>query len=329
MASTNMPNEHKNGFSRRYFTTALSTLQSESLDVPFENICGISNNTIFLVGGNPFSILLLDKKLIPQDTLRMQFDIPMDKIVPFNVVVDTPWLYIHFNNVKSVLHGMFPGQKLTMTELKSGIFTKAIQISPGSCVINTINPRTRKQMLQKINIETGVIIKETEFITDADGLDWVSSDGSLEYQPSMGKIVYVEFLRNRFYCLDSNLNLNYYGRTIDTVSMSSATLSIEAKNDEETKMVPSEARIVVNKKCFTDERYIYIVSGLRADNESLKVFNQHATFDRYDILTGKYAGSFHISTEHIGKLKSAFAKNDTLTALFEKRIISFDLSEKQ
>lgn len=323
VASTSMPNSKKNGFLRNFISKDLQIIKTATFDNSFTKISGVSDNTIYLIGENPNAILMLNKKLDPKDTLMVNLEIPAEKMVPFSIKIDSPWLYMHINNMKSVIYGKFPGQKLTMVKLKSLIFTKSVQISPGSCIIKTINPSMKKQMLQKLNVETGELIKEVEIATSQNNSDWLSSDGMLEYHKKTGCILYVEYLKNKFYCLDSNLNLLYNANTIDTVSTNEVKLTKEISKDGKTKMVPSEARITVNESLFTDDQYIYIVSGLRSDNESFRDFMQKIVVDSYNIVNGVYAGSFYISDGRNGSLKSALLKNDTLTVLLDKKIITY------
>lgn len=328
LASTSMPNSKKNGFSRNFIPKGLQIIKTASFDNSFTKISGISDNIIYLVGENPHAILMLNKKLEPKDTLMINLEIPPEKMVPFSVKIDSPWLYMHINNMKSVIYGTFPGQKLAMVELKSLIFTKSVQISPGSCIIKTINPSMKKQMLQKLNVETGELIKEVEIAASKNNSDWLSSDGILEYNKNRGYVLYVEYLKNKFYCLDSNLNLIYNAHTIDTVSTNEVKLTKEVSKDGKTKMVPSEARVTVNESLFTDDQHVYIISGLRSDNESFRDFMQKIVIDSYNILNGAYTGSFYISDGRNGSLKSAIIKNDTLTVLLDKKIITYHFQTK-
>src|SRR5687768_3790604 len=97
-ASTPLPNEQKNGFDRNFISRELKQLEKMSLDASFNSISGMTQNTIFLGGENPFAVLMLNKHLVPIDTLMLKLNIPLDRIIPFHVYVDSPWIYLHFNN---------------------------------------------------------------------------------------------------------------------------------------------------------------------------------------------------------------------------------------
>ncbi|MRG49029.1 hypothetical protein GFS24_28225 [Chitinophaga sp. SYP-B3965] len=329
MTTTKMPNEEKNGFTRNFLTEELSVMQHALIDPSLNKISGVSEKTIFLAGGTPNAILMLNKNLLPSDTLIVNLNIPADKIVPFSVTIDSPWLYIHINNLRSIIHGKFPNQTLTKTEIEGSIFLKSIQISPSSCIIKTVSTSMNSQILRKVNIETGETIKEIE-IGNNSGLskDWLSSDGMLEYNKSNSKLIYVEYLRNKFYCLDSNLNVLYNSNTIDTVSVNEIKMTKEVERGGKLKMVPSGARKIVNKYCFLDNKNLYVISGLRADNESLKKFNTNTVVDSYNISNGKYRGSFYMKKYENNGIQSALLNNDTLITLSGTNIITYHLENK-
>ena len=325
LATTKMPNEAKNGFTRTYLNSDLPIFLNAPLKEVLTNISGTTASSIFLASQRPQALLILNKNLKHRDTLLLNAPIPDEKMTPFAFFIDSPMVYLHINNMKSVIYGRFPKQDLHKTEIKSQIFTKSVQVSPSSFIIRGFHSSIQKQVFQKIDLQNGRILIEKDIVDSLDAIGGMASDGMLSYEKETASVIYVEYFRNKFYRLDTNLNLIYKKNTIDTISSNQVQVKDIQQPDGTIKKVPSIARIQVNDQCFTDKSYIYIISALRADNENLKEFNQHTVIDVYYLTDGSYRGS--IKMRKRGKaFKSAVMQNDTLIALYDKEIAYYKLT---
>lgn len=319
------PNDRDNGFTRKWISEEAPIIQEGTINSPVTTIWGKSSSSFYITGPNPRSILILNKDLVHKDTMYINFNAPDDKIVPFALFIDTPNLYLHLNNLKKLIFGGFPDQKLTSAEIKSEIFTKSIQISPKSLIIRAFKFSERKQVFQKIDCESGRVLKEAEIISDQGHDSGIQSDGMMAYEPYSNRFFYVEYLRNKFYCIDTNLNNIYTKNTIDTTQHNSTSTGFQVAKNGEGKLTSTAARIVVNKSSIIDSKYLYIISGLKADNERSKDFGQNTVIDKYRLSDGKYTGSFYIKKLDFKSFKSATISHDTLTVLYDHAIISYRL----
>lgn len=321
MATTKMPNQEKNGFRRILLSEELPVVHRIQLEEKISAIVGASEHSLFLAGENPLSLLILNKDFKGKDTLFINANIPDKKLVPFRVLVDSPMLYIHFNNMKSVIYGEFPNKEMRQTEIKSMIFTKSLQIDSSYCIIRTFDSTLSKQVFQKISIASGTKVKEATIVNEQDSSAGMSTDGMLTMDKASGRIFYIEYLRNRFYCMDSGLNLLYKGNTIDTTSVNDLGLGMETKDDKTNKLVPSKARVKVNNVCFADKDHLYVVSALKADNEELRTFNTHISIDAYSSASGQYTGTYRLSKPEKAVIKSFIFEDGICTALFDNNEI--------
>lgn len=318
-----MPNKTNNGFSRTFVAKELPIINKAPIKVPLSGISGSSDSALYLSGEDPRAILILDKNLSVKNTLLINIDVPKDRLVPSRVSIDSNMLYFHLNNLTSVYYGQFPKQKLNLTKLKTEIFTKSTQISKGSLVVRSFTPSLQNQYFRKMNIVTGDLIHEAKIIEDQNDAG-LSSDGMMVYDKVSSKIIYVEYLKNELICMDTNLNVQYRSHTIDTTYSRTVKKGVELKNNG-ANIVSSAARVQVNKYAFINNRYLYIISGLRSDNEDLDSFMQNDQVDVYTISNGSYIGSFTLKKENSQGLRSAIINHDTLTALYPDRIVMYRL----
>jgi hypothetical protein len=322
---TDMPNKNNNGFSRNLLGAKLSVLKETDFVEPLNKIWSLSGNNIYLSGETPKTILMLKKDLSSKDTISINFTAPEDKLVPYSICVDTPYLYVHMNNLKSVVYGKFPDQKLNMTELKTHVFTKSVQVSPASLVIRTFDRLSKKQVFQKISTVSGEVLIEADIVAGQGEDLGMASDGAMHYEKSTSTISYVEYFRNRFYLIDTNLNVKVFSKTIDTVTSIDVRKKMVDDGGGRGKIIPGKARVKVNKDSFMDGQYLYVVSALRADNESRGDFNRYSVIDRYRLADGKYSSSFYVDKIKEKPFKSAMLSGDTLFTLYSGKMVLYRL----
>ncbi|WP_285058427.1 hypothetical protein [Pedobacter ginsengisoli] len=322
-----MPNKHNNGFTRHIIASELKLLKEKDFVEPLSKIWSISGNQIYLTGETPKSILMVSKDLLKKDTIGINLTAPEDKLVPFAITIDTPNLYLHMNNLKAVIHGRFPDQALSRTEIKGSVFTKSVQVSPASLIIRVFDASGKKQVFRKISTVRGEVIKEADIIEGQHDDLGMASDGVLHYDKKAGLLSYVEYFRNRFYLIDTNLSVKLAGKTIDTISFINVKKQVLDEGEGKGKIIPGKARVKVNKESFINGQYLYVVSALRADNESRSDFNRHSVIDRYRLSDGKYKDSFYLDKYKEKPYKSVLASNDTLYVLYNAKMVLYKLQK--
>lgn len=324
--TTKMPNEQKNGFNRTWLTDSLQSLQRKPVDKDLYFINGYTGTNLYLSGINPKAIIALNRNFKLQDTLYLDFKAPEELLAPNTLFVDSPWLYLHINNLKSVISGQFPNKKVTATKLQTEVFIRSAQISPNTLVVRIFNPEKQKQVFQKIDNLTGKVIKEELIIHDQNDAGF-STDGLLKYSATSGRLLYIEYFKNRFFCLDTNLNVIYQGRTIDTTFNNSVEIATKETGEKSGHILPVSARKIVNKNFFMSSKFIYVLSGLKADNESIASFSHNSLLDVYSIESGKYQGSFYVPYLSNSAPRSIIATHDTLTVLYPGHLSTFRIPE--
>jgi hypothetical protein len=314
LLSTQMPNQKDNGFTRSWLKNNIPLLHENTSNLGIERIVGSTDSHLYFSGSDPRWVLMTDLNLQNKDTLFLSIA-PTPMLLPNNMIVDSPFIHMYINNISYIISGRVDSSKVDTLHLHTPLFTRSARISNDLLIIRGLDSSESKQVFKQLNCTTGQIGKQVNIIEDRqDG--GFSSDGFLQYDSLTKKLIYVQMYQNRFFCLDTNLQLIYTGKTIDTSNTNLVSIK-EVKSGEDTKLMPANARQTVNRDSFTDRGYLFVASGLRADNESLAEFNRNTVVDIYIINTGKYIGSFYIPNQGGKKPLSIKVTNNLLIALYQ------------
>jgi hypothetical protein len=316
------PNEHPNGFIRNIDSKPLVPVKQLVLTEPLQEICGATSNHIYFTVPNPQLLISLDIELKKKQLIFWGLKNIRNIIGAYSVVVDSPTICFFANNIPALYLGKIGEKKIDTIKLNS-VFTRSTLSSQHYVILRALVD-TQTQSFQKVDIRSGKKILERKVVgqNEPTGLE---SDGLLKYDKITGNTFFVEYYRNHFYCIDSDLNLIYNGRTIDTTS----TNKVESKIiniEDEKRLMPSNPRTPVNKKCVIENGRIFILAGLKADNEKSQLFRSNSLIDVYNQKTGKYKESFYIPDIDKEKVKSFIVKNKLLIALYEKYVVVYYLN---
>jgi hypothetical protein len=318
-----IPNKTNNGFNRKWLNKDLLPIIEKEFSLPSNRICGISKNSIYVTADNPQHILVFNRKLELIDTLFLNMNIAPNKVVPNFLEIDSPRIFLHLNNLETVYYGNISTRSMNFTKLNTGIFLRSAQLSPSTMIIRSFVNSLTNLSFTKIDVITGKKMLTKNFIgNDTD--DGLANDGMLLYDKDLNKLLYVKYFKNQFYSADTNFNLLYKANTIDTTFTGNAKTGIEW-HGKEAKIIPSIARIEINKYAFAGDSLLYIQSGLRADNEGLNSFVKKDDIDIYKLSNGKYIGSLALRKQDNESFKSAKVINDTLLVLYTRKIAMYKL----
>ena len=200
--------------------------------------------------------------------------------------------------------------------------TLSLPISNTSFALRTFDPKLRQYVLAKdrtgfphIAFAPGVLQKQTEGI--------FSTDGMLRYAPDLSSLIYVYHYRNQFICTDTNLNILYRGKTIDTITQAQIKVSeIESEN----KFTLSAPPLFVNKLSCTWKNWLFVNSALEAKNEMKNNFDVSSVIDVYDLRNGSYKFSFYIPDYGKKKIRAFAVNNNALIALYDNYIMTYNLN---
>jgi len=168
-------------------------------------------------------------------------------------------------------------------------FTAATALTVNTQVYRCI-ASDRKNVLVKNSFGSKSLIIAKDLLKDGgDGI--FSTDGMLVPIPHTARFIYVYYYRNPFFCADSNMQVVYRSRTIDTVSHAPIKVAMIRS---EGKITMASPRQQVNRLCAVNDKFLFVNSMITADNEGPPTNSGAQAIDVYTIQTGKYLFTFHL-----------------------------------
>src|SRR5262249_2111967 len=148
------------------------------------------------------------------------------------------------------------------------------------------------------------------------------TDGSLLAQADSNRLIYVYNYRNQWICLDTNLNIRYKARTIDTNSRVKFTVgSIPSQH----AITMSSPPTFVNQQSCISGNSLFIHSALQADNDESDVYSISSPIDVYSLVDGKYLLSFYLPDYRKHKIRDFRVSGNTLVALYDHYVYTYTL----
>lgn len=322
-ASSTKDNLVKNGFNRSFQNQEIVSLDSIQLNHSGYYFAGATDHHIYL--GNhqsPKEIFVTDYSLV--DTTRIKLSIfDTSKIAwgATNVKIDSPNIVMYEGATPSILHGSLPTSNIIRYANSGTKFNRAVPISSFSIVLRTYNRQLNQNILKRENIDSPLIKHSYQLEKQIDG--FFCTDGMLLYSNTQNQIFYIFYYRNQIICLDTNLNIIYQAKTIDTISHARIKVgTIHSKSSVTLSSPP----LLVNKKGLAVGKYIFVNSVLLADNESKETFKHYSAIDVYLAKDGSYQFSFYIPLFQNRKITDFYIKNNFLFVLYNQNLHLFKLN---
>lgn len=323
-------NEYDNAFNRKFTAVKLNIKSSKELSDRSFAFSGKIDSVIYL---NKFSDKLnlykVDYSLKKLDTIRIKY--PSDfntKAVNIYKHTLSPENYCS-NLYGDILVSYGPSSKLYMN--KEFSFNLIQAISPISVIVrkNYTYKGKQNRALSKLSLENEAREIRNYPLPDLpSGI--FANDGRLLYDKINKRILYMFYYRGEFLSLDTNLNLIYNSKTIDTVTTARLTSRVSVykrKNSEKKSTIQTSPPKIVNKYFTVNKKSVYILSLLKADNENKSDFKENQVVDVYDIEKGKYKYSFYIPKFNNLSLNQFQIRNNTLIGIYQNYLVNYSFEE--
>jgi hypothetical protein len=291
---TSYGSRYPNGFNRLFPPHALSAHRILRLEHKEYYIAGMDSRYIYL--GSyllPFEILRVDFSL--KERLPIQIPVPPHNHLhgpAMKVQVDSPNIFLVDQNNGIILSSSLsnPGHIAYLpTRLKQAVMAYQT-ISASSLIIRIVDPAVRSAVLAKLNPGREPELQIHDILEkQIDGI--FCTDGMLHYDQQTGKLVYVYFYRNQYIGMDSNLQIEFRGKTLDSNSHAKIHIAYIAS---ENKTTMAEPPFSVNKLSAVDGHYLFIQSALLSEHEEAQLFKNNAVIDVYDLTHRVYRFSFYL-----------------------------------
>jgi hypothetical protein len=312
------------GFYRYFIPHPLS--KKAYADLTFNSFYFAGSNEDLLYLGNRTShryVLTVSSDLKTLDSLKL--------IIPSTVNTSSTEIHLYSRSIflsdgnrPFLFYTALPELKMnTITLPGIGTFTGVLAINGQSLILRTYSNILRKSTLTKISCNHG--FKETTNLLERSIDGYYSCDGTMCFDEDSHEFVYVYRYTNQFIKADTNLNLVYRSRTIDTIRFPQIKIGSyqTAMGTSTTFAAPP---LAVNNFASASKGLLYIQSLLRSNSEDEKIFNLYFVIDVYSLSDGHYKFSFYLPREKRHILKDLIVVNRTLFILYDHFIQSFKLT---
>ncbi len=301
----------KNGFLRLYPAHVFGRITQRTLPNRTSYIIGVETGKIFIGNYKDVqTVLETDTGLSFLHSIRLTFPITDPFLVSQSrVMVDSGNFYA-IQQLKSVIFRI-KQSNISAVEIlmdSPNISSSAsVPLSASTFILRTYYDPLKQNILTKrtqgspfFHYRTNILEKQVDGIFCTDGNLLVNTDSK--------QIIYVYTYRNQFICLDSNLNILYRARTIDTNTVAKIKVT-EIKSQNQT--VLSSPPFTVNRLGCVSGDQLFVNSALPANNEAVSDFKRYAVIDVYNSKNGDYEFSFYVAKDHKKPISSmALYKNE-------------------
>lgn len=314
-------NHRPNGFIRLFPPHALNYKGEFKLPNESYTISGITtDNKIYLHSYlSPDKALVVDHDL--QNPIWVQWDLPKDSLIfwtQLKTTVNAGSVYMIEGASSAILKGPLTTGKLKLRRIDKLKFSDGFMLSSSTMIIRNYDPVLKQNVLTRVDITRDVQFKNT--YAPEKQIDGVfCTDGILLYTPGTSELLYIYRYRNQFIRLDTNLTVLYKANTIDTTSRVKIKVAEYNKGHDMSMATPATS---VNEFACASDKYLFVKSNLRANNENKKNFEKSAVIDVYRLSDGKYTRSLYLEEYNGKKPVGIRATNDKLIVLYGNTLVS-------
>lgn len=316
---------YQNRFIRRFPQHVAQEVHQTDLTYNSYYFAGSGDGNIYL--GNytaPLQIMVLDSTL----QKRTVYNIVLKEK---NLAFRSPQIRVqddHFFVFEGIVPYIFKGHTSNWKaslKINSGYYFSHLEpMDSVNMAIRYLTPKSGESLIGTLNLaDTTKVTYGTKLLQKQfDGI--FDTDGSLHFNQQLNRIVYVYRYRNEFIVANTNLNLDYLGNTIDTVSRAQVRL-VQVKNS--TMKTFAEPPLIVNKTTAVDGNLLYVNSLLPGLYESENIWKIASIVDVYDLTDKTYRSSFPIYHIAGKKMKDMLVSGNLLYALIGEKIVCYKLLE--
>lgn len=319
----------KNGFIRVFKLPKIELQKLVELESKHFYFTGSNHDHVVLKDNSrPWLFFTLDNALARLKTHSINFpSIPKEKSVNLLLEMQDQNGYLYNRSNGDFTEFIKSKNQFINYPMPNHHFDQFCILSNNSICIRptTLTKDGKQRELVKIKLsDTIKAIKKRILPKQIDG--FFCTDGALTYDLSSKRIFYTYYYRGEFLILDSNLNTVIKGKTIDTVTTANFELKDLKKKLSNGLVTKSTTQVgipdMINRCYTTDSNFIYIISGLKADNETSDSFKKNEVIDIYSLKNGKYLQSLYISRYMGKRIKHFIVSNGYIYAITGNYLVS-------
>ncbi|RAV29469.1 hypothetical protein DN748_08180 [Sinomicrobium soli] len=316
---------YRGSFSRD-FTPENTIIQKAILDLGVNSyyISGLTEDEVYL--SNYTAIRhLLRMNISLKDTQHIQLKIKgLDSVVrsqQFRTKIEPPYFYMAHGIAPALLRGKVDQWEAHRFMPDSIYFTSAVPIDSNAFAVRYYS---KTQDSYELGVETAEspYFRYNHNLLQKQAEGFFSVDGMLHYSKDLDKIIYLYKYRNEYMLMDKKLNLLKRYNTLDTISQ--ANVQVKKVNSENSFELTSQPALT-QRMSSVSGKYLYINSGVLAQNEDEDQFTKNSVVDVYDLTKGEYLLSFYLPPYKNKGISDFKIINNKLITIQDQYLISYDI----
>nr|WP_303319225.1 hypothetical protein [Flavivirga sp. MEBiC07777] len=314
-----------NSFKRGFLYNSPEKIHELDLEYNGYYIAGADQEQIYLGSpGSPLFLTVVDSALQSKEVIHLSMDqdsLPMRspqlRVVP-------PYFFLTDGTIPYILRGNTKDWKAHSMLDDPLYFTNAQPIDSVTLAIRAISNKTNEFVLGTIKLEDSATMRLSHELLQkqVDGLFDV--DGMLQYNQQRKQMVYTYRYRNQYIVANDSLQLQFLGKTIDTISQAQIQVGTIASKNKHKMAAPA---LTVNRNSATSGDYLFINSRRLGQSESLVLWEQSSLIDVYNMEKDRYEFSFYVEDIDENKLKSFFVLHDKFIGLIGNHMVTYQLGD--
>ncbi|MCW3464111.1 hypothetical protein [Chitinophaga nivalis] len=323
---TDIPNTNNN-FKRDIIQPPATLLHSAPKNKNIQSICGITDQYLYFQNTDLKTLTITQKNIENQYTKELKVNPKEILDRTFEVKIDSPYIYIYVDSKPIIFSYSLINDSLLSSFHPPALFTRGVGINGNKFFIRGFDTllKSRDQIFMASDSINSFSKKEKNISERMDD-GGIATDGELLYDTKNGLLIYTSFYSNRILCMDTSINIKYKGKTIDqTNTFQAQSGELKYKTGKTTIQTNSSPSRLINLASVLNNGKLYILSLLKADNQTEKEFNRNDILDVYETITGKYKYSIKIPFYKRQKILYFDIKDNFLVAVYREYIVTYRL----
>ncbi|MDO5978208.1 hypothetical protein [Flavivirga spongiicola] len=310
-------------FLRGFLPTPPNKVHQLDLEYNGYYIAGTAEDKIYLSNTkSPLYLIAIDTALQNKQEIHLTIDQDSLPLRSPQVRVISPYFFLMDGTIPYVLRGNTTDWKAYSILENRLYFTNAEPIDSTTLAIRTISKKTQEFTLGTIHLSDSskMTLSHKLLQKQVDGIFDV--DGTLQYNRQRKQLIYTYRYRNQYIVANDSLELQFLGKTIDTISQAQIKIGTISSKNQQKMAAPA---LKVNKYSATSGNYLFVNSKLLGNRESLILWKKSSVIDVYNIVDNSYKFSFHVEDIGENKLKSFYVLDDKFIGLIGNHIVIYQL----
>ena len=299
----------ENPFIRRIPMATAAKTAAAKLPNSAMYIAGATKDSIYVTDRrSPLHVFVYDTQLKNKKHHTITLDRENFKFRELLLKVLGNNFYLYDGSVPVIYKGLVTNWKAKVISHGEYAFNDIIFINNNQRILLGQERSAKENVLAVVNDKDSVQVTIHKSVLQKQGDGIFDTGGSMLYSAEFNKFIYLYRYRNQFIVSNPELQVEYHGTTIDTITK--AQLKIAKIKSGDTKMAAPP--LVVNKTATVTNNLLLVNSMLKGRFESTEVWTHATAIDVYDITTNRYLVSFYVYDENGYRMKSCYATQEAL-----------------